>query len=287
VKSRVFGISGRRRERVVKHASRRPPSDLAARSNPTRPPEAGRGSLWSAGGEQLRRTDADGSSIGAFEGSLIYLQRPDPRVQCRRRNAEPGRRARWSRHTTVGLRQGGFDEHLLIARESLVERTARWPRRRNLHRQPVVIDGKGAGFTENHRSLDDVLQLSPPARTSTGIDETPLRQYGCGPVEFTGTDNALYERHLLFDDIVPLTAAGTRERFEAGAWGWRLATKLTGSAWSQQLGSLRFTVGAARRLATSSRTASVSGTLPPSWKPTTPRRRSGTKRSPVIRRRFS
>jgi starch phosphorylase len=28
------------------------------------------------------------------------------------------------------------------------------------------------------------------------------RQYGCGPVEFSGTDNALYERHLMFDDVV-------------------------------------------------------------------------------------
>ena len=43
------------------------------------------------------------------------------------------------------------------------------------------------------------------------------RQYGCGPVEFTGTDDALYERHLLFDDVVSPAAAGPRERFEAVA----------------------------------------------------------------------
>ena len=42
-------------------------------------------------------------------------------------------------------------------------------------------------------------------------------QYGCGPVEFAGTDEALYERHLLFDNVVKLTAAGPRERFEAVA----------------------------------------------------------------------
>ena len=41
------------------------------------------------------------------------------------------------------------------------------------------------------------------------------RQYGCGPVKFSGTDNALYERHLLFDDVVNPAAAGSRERFEA------------------------------------------------------------------------
>ena len=26
-----------------------------------------------------------------------------------------------------------------------------------------------------------------------------LDQYGCGPVRFSGTSDALYERHLLFD----------------------------------------------------------------------------------------
>jgi starch phosphorylase len=41
------------------------------------------------------------------------------------------------------------------------------------------------------------------------------RQYGCGPVRFSGTDDALYERHLLFDDVVSPAAAGPRERFEA------------------------------------------------------------------------
>jgi glycogen phosphorylase len=41
------------------------------------------------------------------------------------------------------------------------------------------------------------------------------RQYGCGPVDFTGTENALYERHLLFDNVLKLTATGPRERFEA------------------------------------------------------------------------
>lgn len=40
-------------------------------------------------------------------------------------------------------------------------------------------------------------------------------QYGCGPVEFSGTDNALYERHLVFDNVVDTTAVTPRERFEA------------------------------------------------------------------------
>ena len=40
-------------------------------------------------------------------------------------------------------------------------------------------------------------------------------QYGCGPVHFAGTDDALYERHLLFDNGVALEAATARDRFEA------------------------------------------------------------------------
>src|SRR6202011_4480763 len=44
-----------------------------------------------------------------------------------------------------------------------------------------------------------------------------LEQYGCGPIHFSGTNDALYERHLLFDDVVAPAAAGMRERFAAAA----------------------------------------------------------------------
>jgi glycogen phosphorylase len=44
-----------------------------------------------------------------------------------------------------------------------------------------------------------------------------LEQYGCGPVQFTGTNDALYERHLVFDNVMEVTTIGTRERFEAVA----------------------------------------------------------------------
>jgi starch phosphorylase len=40
-------------------------------------------------------------------------------------------------------------------------------------------------------------------------------KYGCGSVHFSGTDEALYERHLLFDSGVDLAAATARDRFEA------------------------------------------------------------------------
>jgi glycogen phosphorylase len=55
--------------------------------------------------------------------------------------------------------------------------------------------------------------------TPTGSEDVSklIQQYGCGPVQFTGTDNALYERHLFFDNVLELMAAGPRERFEAFA----------------------------------------------------------------------
>jgi glycogen phosphorylase len=49
------------------------------------------------------------------------------------------------------------------------------------------------------------------------IEPDLLIQYGCGPIRFSGTDDALYERHLLFDDVVAPALAGPRERFEAAA----------------------------------------------------------------------
>jgi starch phosphorylase len=60
-------------------------------------------------------------------------------------------------------------------------------------------------------------KATPP--TPAGSDDLAklIKQYGCGPIEFTGTDNALFERHLLFDNVIRPTAASMRERFEAFA----------------------------------------------------------------------
>ena len=44
-----------------------------------------------------------------------------------------------------------------------------------------------------------------------------LAQSGCGPVQFSGTSDALYERHLLFDSVRDVASAGARERLEAVA----------------------------------------------------------------------
>src|ERR1700747_1812890 len=42
-----------------------------------------------------------------------------------------------------------------------------------------------------------------------------IEKNGCGPVQFTGTNDALYERHLVFDNVMDAAAIGARERFEA------------------------------------------------------------------------
>jgi len=44
-----------------------------------------------------------------------------------------------------------------------------------------------------------------------------LQQYGCGPFQFSGGENALYERHLLFDRVIDPDAATARDAFEAAA----------------------------------------------------------------------
>ena len=44
-----------------------------------------------------------------------------------------------------------------------------------------------------------------------------LEQYGCGPIQFTGTKDALYERHLIFDHVLDPKKADQREQFEAAA----------------------------------------------------------------------
>ncbi len=51
--------------------------------------------------------------------------------------------------------------------------------------------------------------------TRSEIVENLIAQYGCGPVKFSGADEALYERHLLFDSVTDLKVADARDRFEA------------------------------------------------------------------------
>jgi len=42
-----------------------------------------------------------------------------------------------------------------------------------------------------------------------------LKQYGCGPIPFVGSESAFYERHLVFDRVADPRVTTARERFEA------------------------------------------------------------------------
>src|SRR5689334_11463950 len=55
-----------------------------------------------------------------------------------------------------------------------------------------------------------------PAHETDEIDRL-VAQYTNGPVQLAGGDNAFYERHLTFDDVVAIADAGARERYEAFA----------------------------------------------------------------------
>ena len=57
--------------------------------------------------------------------------------------------------------------------------------------------------------------VTAPPSTRIEVEKKLLERYGCGPIQFTGTDNALFERHLLFDNVIDPTHASPRERFEA------------------------------------------------------------------------
>jgi starch phosphorylase len=56
----------------------------------------------------------------------------------------------------------------------------------------------------------------PIATAPHGISKL-IQQYGCGPVQFSGTDDALYERHLIFDNVIDLDVPNARMQFEAFA----------------------------------------------------------------------
>jgi starch phosphorylase len=73
---------------------------------------------------------------------------------------------------------------------------------------------KNAQSTEPH---EGVRRPAKRARRTAPATADVFAQYGCGPIQFSGTSDALYERHLLFDSVRDPAAAGAREQFEACA----------------------------------------------------------------------
>ncbi|PYI81061.1 MAG: glycogen phosphorylase, partial [Verrucomicrobia bacterium] len=65
--------------------------------------------------------------------------------------------------------------------------------------------------------MDQVSTVIGTTRANSPELDELIKGYGCGPVQFTGTEDALYERHLVFDNVLEAAAIGARERFEAVA----------------------------------------------------------------------
>ena len=65
-------------------------------------------------------------------------------------------------------------------------------------------------MADGARAFDKAGQGSPDA-------DGPLREYGVGAMRFAGAPDALYERHLKFDNVVEPESADSRERYEAAA----------------------------------------------------------------------
>src|SRR5438034_8372147 len=61
------------------------------------------------------------------------------------------------------------------------------------------------------------VHVDLPQATGSDALAVLLKQYGCGPIRFVGPDNGLYDRHLLFDNVVDAKTSGPREKFEAFA----------------------------------------------------------------------
>ena len=60
----------------------------------------------------------------------------------------------------------------------------------------------------------ELVRVPPRTPEESHLSEL-LRQYGCGPIAFSGSPNALYERHLIFDRVIDPQVATARELFEA------------------------------------------------------------------------
>ena len=61
---------------------------------------------------------------------------------------------------------------------------------------------------------NDKTATGPDTRSVAETDKL-IEQYECGPLQLAGTGDALYERHLMFDNVVDAGAVGPRERYEA------------------------------------------------------------------------
>jgi len=77
---------------------------------------------------------------------------------------------------------------------------------------------KGPTKFRKKNQMSALLEEKPASVTTRSAEQRKLlEQYSVGPIQFTGTNDALYERHLVFDNVMEPATIGARERFEAVA----------------------------------------------------------------------
>src|SRR5258708_26151631 len=95
----------------------------------------------------------------------------------------------------------GVDSRKIRRPHHVKRHTGSCGQRRNIRRNQAVSEKRTA----------------PRATTASEATAALPQQYRSGPLELTGGADALYERHLLFDNVADPAAAGPRQRFEAFA----------------------------------------------------------------------
>src|ERR1700732_856623 len=69
-------------------------------------------------------------------------------------------------------------------------------------------------MSTNRVARPSSAKVVPMTTSATNVSNV-LQQYGCRSTPFIGTENAFYERHLVFDRAIDPKVASARERFEA------------------------------------------------------------------------
>src|SRR5262249_40514437 len=110
--------------------------------------------------------------------------------------------------------RGALARHAGACRAALPARYGKSQHPQHLSRgtgDRALEPARGPGIKEVTMPNDTVVTASEPELNKL------IAQYECGPVHLAGTANGLYERHLMFDNVVDKAAAGARERYEAVA----------------------------------------------------------------------
>src|SRR6266849_6684445 len=99
-----------------------------------------------------------------FEASLVDLQRLDLRLERRRGHPEPPRGAEGPGHAALAVRERRLDGVLFVGRQRAGGEAGDRRGRRGPTGEPPRIDREPVRITQDHRALDEVLQLADVAR---------------------------------------------------------------------------------------------------------------------------